>query len=178
MILQYTPTRNARLWLALVPNLLLVVLAILWPHDGEDRGPALLSIAGNQHFVFLHFPVTILILVPFFEIWDRHTEASLIIRRLSLFGAVSIWATCLFGLLAARFNGSDYSNLDQHLWLGITASFLSAGAWLLIMQSWRVRVVAQIAAVIIMTIAAHIGGDKVHGNPFKPNAESQKTAQP
>ena len=114
-------TKYARLWLALAPNLLLVALALFWPHDGEDRGPALLSVAGHQHFILLHFPVAILMLVPFFEIWDRHGEAGLTIRRLSLLGAVSIWATCLFGLLEARFNGGDYTGLDQHLWLGIAA---------------------------------------------------------
>ena len=140
-------TKYARLWLALAPNLLLVALALFWPHDCEDRGPALLSVAGHQHFIFLHFPVAILMLVPFFEIWDRHAEAGLTIRRLSLLGAVSIWATCLFGLLEAHFNGGDYTGLDQHLWLGIAASFVAAGAWLLIFQSWRVRVIAQLAAV-------------------------------
>jgi len=171
-------TKYARLWIALAPNLLLVALAWFWPHDGEDRGPALLSIAGHQHFILLHFPVAILMLVPFFEIWDRHAEASLLIRRLSLLGAVSIWATCVFGLLEARFNGGEYAGLDQHLWLGIAASFVAAGAWLLILQSWRVRVMAQISAVVVMTIAAHIGGAKVHGDLFKPNKESQKAAQP
>jgi hypothetical protein len=70
------------------------------------------------------------------------------------------------------------AGLDQHLWLGIAASFAAAGAWLLILQSWRVRVVAQIAAVVVMTIAAHIGGAKVHGDLFKPNKESQKAAEP
>ena len=169
-------TKYARLWLALGPNLFLVALALVWPHDGEDRGPALLSIAGHQHFILLHFPVAILMLVPFFEIWDRHAEAGLTIRRLSLLGAVSIWATCVFGLLEARFNGSDYTGLDQHLWLGIAASFVAAGSWLLIFQSWRVRVVAQLAAVAIMTVAAHIGGAKVHGDLLKPNKESQKSS--
>lgn len=168
-------TKYARLWLALGPNLALVLLAWYLPHDGEDRGPALLSIAGHQHFIVLHFPVAILVLIPFFEIWDRHVEASLLIRRLSLLGAVSIWATCTFGILAAHFNGSDYSNLDNHLWTGIAGSFLASVAWLLISQSWRVRVAAQIVAVVVMTIAAHIGGDKVHGDLFKPNLESTKS---
>ena len=178
MTTQHPLTKYARLWLALAPNLLLVALAFYWPHDREDRGPALLSIAGHQHFILLHFPVAILMLVPFFEIWDRHTEASLTIRRLSLLGAVSIWATCLFGLMEAHFNGADYKPLGQHLWLGIAASFAAAGAWLLIFQSWRVRVIAQIAAVVVMTIAAHIGGAKVHGDLFKPNDEALKASEP
>ena len=178
MPLPHILTKHARLWLALVPNLLLVALAFLWPHDGEDRGPALLSIAGHQHFILLHFPVAILMLVPFFEIWDRHSEPSPTLRRLSLLGAASIWATCLFGLIEAHFNGGEYAGLDQHLWLGIAASFAAAAAWFLLAQPWRVRVVAQIAAVIVMTVAAHIGGAKVHGDLFKPNKESQKSAQP
>ena len=100
------------------------------------------------------------------------------LRRLSLLGAASIWATCLFGLIEAHFNGGEYAGLDQHLWLGIAASFAAAAAWFLLAQPWRVRVVAQIAAVIVMTVAAHIGGAKVHGDLFKPNKESQKSAQP
>ncbi len=121
-------TKYARLWLALGPNLALVLLAWFLPHDGEDRGPALLSIAGHQHFILLHFPVAILILIPVFEIWDRHNEAGLLIRRLSLLGAVSIWATCVFGVLEAYFNGSDYSNLDTHLWTGIGRARSGCGA--------------------------------------------------
>lgn len=169
-------TKYARLWIALSANLFLVLLAWYLPHDGEDRGPALLSIAGHQHFILLHFPVAILMLIPFFEIWDRHHEASLIIRRLSLLGAVSIWATCVFGILEAYFNGSEYAGLGTHLWTGIAASFVASAAWLLIFQSWRVRVIAQIVAVVAMTVAAHIGGDKVHGDIFKPNAEATKAA--
>jgi len=65
-------TKYARLWIALAPNLLLVALAWFWPHDGEDRGPALLSIAGHQHFILLHFPVAILMLVPFFRSEPTH----------------------------------------------------------------------------------------------------------
>ncbi len=172
-------TKYARLWLALGPNLALALLAWWLPHDGEDRGPALLSIAGHQHFVLLHFPVAILMLIPFFEIWDRHNEASLLIRRLSLLGAVSIWATCVFGIFEMHFNGSvDYNDLDSHLKTGIAASFIASASWLLIFQSWRVRVSAQIIAVVAMTIAAHIGGDRVHGDLFKPNKESLKASEP
>jgi hypothetical protein len=172
-------TKYARLWIALSANLALVLLVWLFPNDQDMRGPALLSIAGHQHFILLHFPVAILMLIPFFEIWDRHNEASLIIRRLSLLGAVSIWATCVFGIFEVHFNGSEeYSDIGSHLWTGIAASFIASAAWLLIFQSWRVRVAAQIVAVLAMTIAAHIGGDRVHSDIFKPNQESLKAAEP
>jgi hypothetical protein len=172
-------TKYARLWIALSANLALVLLVWLFPNDQDMRGPALLSIAGHQHFILLHFPVAILMLIPFFEIWDRHNEASLIIRRLSLLGAVSIWATCVFGIFEVHFNGSEeYSDIGSHLWTGIAASFIASAAWLLIFQSWRVRVAAQIVAVLAMTIAAHIGGDRVHSDIFKPNKESLKAAEP
>jgi hypothetical protein len=174
---QHPLTKYARLWLALLPNLALVALAVALKHDGEDRGPALFSIAGHQHFILLHFPVAILMLVPFFEIWDRHNEASLIIRRLSLLGAISIWATCVFGVLEAYFNGAEYAGLSTHLWFGVAASFIASAAWLLIFQSWRVRVIGQILAVIAMTVAAHIGGDKVHGDIFKPNSEAASSSE-
>lgn len=174
---QHPLTKYARLWLALFPNLALVALAVVLKHDGEDRGPALLSIAGHQHFILLHFPVAILMLVPFFEIWDRHNEASLMIRRLSLLGAISIWATCVFGVLEAYFNGGEYAGLSTHLWFGVAASFAASAAWLVIFQSWRIRVLAQIGAVVVMTVAAHIGGDKVHGDIFKPNKEALNSSQ-
>ncbi len=173
-------TKYARLWLALGTNLLLVALALIWPHDSEDRGPALLSIAGHQHFILLHFPVAILMLVPLFEIWDRHAEASLTIRRLSLLGAISIWAACVFGIIEAHFNGSDYlraKELAAHLQFGIAASFVASAAWLLVFQSWRVRIIAQITAVVVMTVAAHIGGELKHGPFFKPNDEALNSSQ-
>lgn len=173
---QHPLTKYARLWLALGPNLALVALAYFLAPSGEDYGPALLSIAGHQHFIVLHFPVAILMLIPFFEIWDRHHEASLMIRRMSMLGAISIWATCVFGIFQGYYNGADYSNLETHLWFGVAASFLASAAWLVIFQSWRVRVIAQISAVVVMIIAAHIGGEKVHGDILKPNKESTKEA--
>lgn len=172
-----TLSLQTRVWLALVPNLLLVALAVYLPHDGEDRGPVLLSLAGNQHFVLLHFPVAILMLIPLFECWDRHEEAGPLIRRLSLLGAISIWGACVFGILAAHYNGSDYGNLDNHLWAGVAASFLASASWLLILQRWRVRVAGQVVAMLTMTVAAHIGGEKVHGDLFMPNREAIKAAE-
>lgn len=167
-------TRCARFWLAFGPNLALVALAFFLAPSGEDYGPALLSIAGHHHFVVLHFPIAILMLIPFFEIWDRHNDASLMIRRLSMLAAISIWATCVFGILQGYYNGENYSDLETHLYFGVTASFLAGAAWFVIFQSWRVRVIAQISAVVVMFIAAHIGGERVHGEILKPNHESTK----
>ena len=73
-------------------NLFLVALALALPADGQMRGPALLSILGNFHILALHIPAAVLLVVPLFEFFERHEQATATVRRLSVFSAAGTWA--------------------------------------------------------------------------------------
>lgn len=165
-------------------NLFLVVLALALPADGEMRGPALLSVLGNFHILALHIPAAVLLIVPLFEFFERHAQATATVRRLSVFSAAGTWGAVLCGILHAHFNGFAGDSIQLHLWGGIAASAFAGTASLLLAQGFRVRLLGQIIAIGVMGFAAHIGGELVHeeGFPFKPNkkviADSKKEETP
>jgi mono/diheme cytochrome c family protein len=152
-------------------NLFLLALAILLPPDGAERGPALLSILGNYHILALHIPAAVLLIVPMFEFFERHEEATATVRRLSVFSAAGTWGAVLCGILHAHFNGFAGEAIELHLWGGIAASAFAGLASLLLTQSFKVRLASQVVAIGMMSFAAHVGGEIVHeeGFPFKPN---------
>ena len=157
-------------------NLLLVALAFLLPPDGSERGPAILSILGNFHILALHIPAAVLLIVPMFEFFERHEQATATVRRLSVFSAAGTWGAVLCGILHAHFNGFAGEAIELHLWGGIGASAFAGLASLLLSKSFTVRLASQVVAIGVMSFAAHVGGELVHeeGFPFKAN----KTASP
>ncbi len=152
-------------------NLFLVVLALALPADGEMRGPALLSVLGNFHILALHIPAAVLLIVPLFEFFERHAQATATVRRLSVFSAAGTWGAVLCGILHAHFNGFAGEAIELHLWGGIAASAFAGLASLLLAQSFKLRLASQVVAIGVMGFAAHVGGELVHeeGFPFKPN---------
>jgi len=152
-------------------NLLLVGLAFGLPADGEMRGPAALSILGNFHILALHIPAAVLLIVPLFEFFERHGQATATVRRLSVFSAAGTWAAVLCGIFHAHFNGFSGDAVQLHLWGGIAASAFAGLASLLLSCGFRLRLAGQIAAIVVMSFAAHVGGELVHeeGFPFKAN---------
>ena len=152
-------------------NLFLIALALALPADGEMRGPAVLSILGNFHILALHIPAAVLLVVPLFEFFERHEQATATVRRLSVFSAAGTWAAVFCGILHAHYNGFAGDAVQLHLWGGIAASAFAGLASLLLTKEFRVRLAAQVVAIGVMSFAAHIGGELVHeeGFPFKPN---------
>jgi len=157
--------------LVAVANLLLIGLAFALPADGEMRGPAALSILGNFHILALHVPAAVLLIVPLFEFFERHEQATATVRRLSVFSAAGTWAAVLCGIFHAHFNGFSGEAIQMHLWGGIAASIFAGLASLLLSQGFLCRLAGQVAAIGVMGFAAHVGGELVHeeGFPFKPN---------
>lgn len=165
-------------------NLFLVVLALALPADGETRGPALLSVLGNFHILALHIPAAVLLVVPLFEFFERHEQATATVRRLSVFSAAGTWAAVLCGIVHAHYNGFSGESIQLHLWGGIAASIFAGISSLLLSQGFLLRIVGQVVAILVMGFAAHVGGELQHGEgfPFKPNkkviADSKKEETP
>jgi mono/diheme cytochrome c family protein len=152
-------------------NQILIGLAFALPADGDMRGPAVLSILGNFHILALHVPAAVLLIVPLFEFFERHEAATATVRRLSVFSAAGTWGAVLCGIFHAHFNGFEGDAVQLHLWGGIAASAFAGVASLLLTQGFLVRVAGQVTAILVMSFAAHVGGELQHGDgfPFKPN---------
>jgi len=135
--------------LVAVANLLLVTLAFALPADGEMRGPAVLSILGNFHILALHVPAAVLLIVPLFEFFERHEEATATVRRLSVFSAAGTWAAVLCGIFHAHFNGFSGDAVQLHLWGGIAASAFAGVASLLLTRGFVARVAGQVTAILV-----------------------------
>ena len=155
-------------------NLFLVGLAFALPADGEMRGPALLSVLGNFHILALHIPAAVLLVVPLFEFFERHDQATATVRRLSVFSAAGTWGAVLCGIFHAHFNGFSGEGIQLHLWGGIAASAFAGIASLALAQGFRLRLATQFAAILVMGFAAHVGGELQHGEgfPFKANKKA------
>ena len=112
-----------------------------------------------------------LLIVPLFEFFERHEQATATVRRLSVFSAAGTWGAVLCGILHAHFNGFAGEAIELHLWGGIGASAFAGLASLLLSQSFTVRLASQVVAIGVMSFAAHVGGEIKHGEgfPFKPN---------
>jgi len=106
------------------------------------------------------------------------------VRRLSVFSAAGTWGAVLCGILHAHYNGFAGDSIQLHLWGGIAASAFAGIASLALAQGFRLRLATQIAAILVMGFAAHVGGELVHeeGFPLKPNkkvvADSKKEETP
>jgi mono/diheme cytochrome c family protein len=165
-----------------ISNLILVGLALILPPDGEMRDSVTLSILGNFHILALHIPAAVLLIVPMFEFFERHEQATATVRRLSVFSAAGTWVAVLCGILHAHFNGIAGPAIDLHLWAGIAASVFAGLASLLLSQSFTLRLASQVVAIGVMSLAAHVGGELQHGKgfPFKPNkkAGAQQIVEP
>jgi mono/diheme cytochrome c family protein len=113
----------------------------------------------------------VLLIVPMFEFFERHEQATATVRRLSVFSAAGTWGAVLCGIFHAHFNGFEGDDVQLHLWGGIAASAFAGVASLLLTQGFLVRVAGQVTAILVMSFAAHVGGELQHGDgfPFKPN---------
>lgn len=171
-----------RLLVALAATLLLLVLAWACPADGDKRGPALLSILGKWHLLALHLPAALLLVLPVVEWLNPADEASRPVRHLADIAAAGTWGATALGILHGHFNGFEGTDVDRHLQLGLFAAAVSALAWALMALGRTQRIALQCLAALAVALAAHIGGEMVHGdgfltNPSRPGASSPSSAE-
>lgn len=160
-----TQTRT-RLLIALGATLTLVALAWACPPDGDNRGPAVLSILGKWHLLALHLPAALLLALPAVEWLNPAEEASRPVRHLADLAGAGTWAATALGILHGHFNGFEGSDVEQHLRLGVVAAALAALAWAMMGSNRRTRLALQGLALLGTVLAAHIGGEMVHDEGF------------
>lgn len=159
-------TTRTRLAIAAAATLILVALAWLCPSDGISRGPATLSLLGKWHLLALHLPVALLLVMPAVELVHPEAAPSRPVRTLADIAAAGTWAASALGILHGHHNGFNGTEVDRHLQLGIIASGLAALAWALMHLQRRTRIILQCVAALGVILAAHLGGEMVHGENF------------
>lgn len=159
-----------RLFLAVGPNLFLFGAMYFLPADGQTRGPDIISILGNFHILILHLPIAFLLIVPLLEFLDNTELAQIGTRRICMAGAISAWTAALLGLIYGHFNGFEGTNVQNHLYAGIGTSCWASISWYCLHKPRWIRLVVQFIAIITIFVAAHSGGEMVHGEnfPMKP----------
>jgi uncharacterized membrane protein len=120
--------------LALAP---LELMAFFHPPDGKERGEWMIFL-GRFHTLFVHLPITLVLLVPLLELGGRderrryQLSAAWFVLRLA--ALASLLAVILGGLLA--YSGNYKGNLvEAHMWAGVALSIACGLA--VFLRAWR-----------------------------------------
>jgi len=147
----------------------------------EDRIhlPLWLQVAGRMHPMFLHFPITLL-LVYFVTFWIPLNEASspwvTIIGFIAAFSAI---ITAIMGLLLSLQETQDGAVFFRHKWGGVSIALLAFLFYFLHSFFIRKKNIGRpltIAATVLVLITGHWGGDLTHGENYllQPFAAEKK----
>ena len=115
--------------LVLAPILIVFVLLIFLPPDGNERAQWAQFI-GRFHLLVVHFPIALFLLVPVLELAGRTSRFAYL--RLSagfVLGLATVGAivAAMLGWCLARSGGYSGPILTQHMWGGVS---LAAVCWL------------------------------------------------
>lgn len=114
---------------ALLAILLLAPLFLFFPPDGMERAQWA-QFAGRFHFLVIHFPIALILLVPVLELAGRRRSSPGPDFHLDLILALATYSAIVSSLLGwclARSGGSSGPLLTQHMWGGFS---LAAVCWL------------------------------------------------
>ncbi|MEO6638430.1 MAG: DUF2231 domain-containing protein, partial [Ginsengibacter sp.] len=152
-------------------NVLLLFLLIF---DSRLQVPAWLQVAGRMHTLFLHFPIVMLSLCIFWEVFSGYKKSYVGVKdeigdELLLAAAITSVITALMGLFLSREAGYTPDLLVWHKWGGVFISFLSL-AWYLFRVKMRqikpVLLTTSLGAMIMIIVTGHLGGNITHGEDF------------
>src|SRR5208282_650000 len=156
--------------LTLGPALILPVLVLLAPPDGNERAQ-FLQFIGHFHPIAVHLPIALLVLVPLLELAGRSRHFPYLLPSADFLLGV---ATCgaivaaALGWCLARSGGYSGSVVTQHMWGGV---FVAMAAWLCWVLRARnsashldpVYAIALLATVGLVTFTGYRGGQVSQG---------------
>ena len=152
-------------------NILLLFLLIF---DTRLHIPAWLQVIGRMHTLFLHFPIVMLALCIFWELFSGYKKSYVGVKaeigdELILAAAITSVITALMGLFLSREEGYTPDLLVWHKWGGIFISFLSL-LWYVFRVKMRqikpVLLTTALGAMVMIVITGHLGGNITHGQDF------------
>ncbi|MGJ8692944.1 MAG: DUF1592 domain-containing protein [Thalassotalea sp.] len=162
---------------------------MLIPFNGVS-GDGITRFFGRFHVLVLHFPITLIVLIPILELVQRkkHLQnVTDIILLIWWFASISAFITVLLGMTLAANEGFDFEKIQYHLIAGIVVAILTfTCTGLKYVISKRVNSNTKFAStnqkstsilttfyttlsvvlLCALIIAAHAGGNLVHGDTY------------
>ena len=151
-----------------------ILLLFLFLFDSRLHVPPWLQVIGRMHTMFVHFPIVMLALCFFWELFSGYKKSYVGVKAeigddLLLIAAFTSVITALMGLFLSREEGYTADLLVWHKWGGIFISFLSL-AWYVFRDKVRQVKAAllstTLAAMVMIIITGHLGADITHGEDF------------
>ncbi|HKP32655.1 MAG TPA: DUF2231 domain-containing protein, partial [Chitinophagaceae bacterium] len=137
--------------------------------------PTWLQPVGRMHPMLLHFPIVILLLAMFLELFNFRNKYKderfyhLFADGLLLIGALSSAVTATMGLLLSKEPGYEGSVLQWHKIWGVGLVFVASFIYWSRNKQWFSRIGGKITAAISLVtvvLAAHLGSVLTHGENF------------
>jgi uncharacterized membrane protein len=164
-------SRQLRLGLlALAPILIVFILLVFFPPDGNERAKWAQFI-GRLHPLVVHFPIALVLLVPVLELAGLNSRFSHL--RLSVdfvlgLATVSAIVAAMLGWCLARSGGYSGPIMTQHMWGGILLAAVCCLCWMLRASAnqpgWRLLYSAALAiAVVLVAWTGYRGGQLSQG---------------
>lgn len=151
-----------------------ILLLFLFIFDNRLQVPPWLQVVGRMHTLFLHFPIVMLALCIFWELFSGYKKSYVIVKTeigddLLLAAAFTSVITALMGLFLSREPGYTPDLLIWHKWGGIFISFLSL-VWYMfrtkVRQARPALFITSFGAMVMIIITGHLGGNITHGQDF------------
>ncbi len=136
--------------------------------------PAWVQVLGRMHPLLLHFPIVLMVLCIFWELFAglkkiAAAELAVIGDGLLLFTSITAVSSALMGLLLSKETGYIPEALVWHKWGGVFISLLSL-AWYVFRHTVRqVKIVLALtgmSAMVIVMVTGHLGAGITHGENF------------
>ncbi len=164
-------------------NILLLFLLIF---DSRLYIPAWLQVVGRMHTLFLHFPIVMLALCIFWELFAGYKKMYAGIKEeigdeLLLAAAITSVITALMGLFLSREAGYTPDLLVWHKWGGVFISFLSLVWYIFRAQVRKVKpalLTTALASLVMIIVTGHLGANITHGEDFLLAPVSPEKQQP
>ena len=151
-----------------------ILLLFLFIFDDRLHVPPWLQVAGRMHTLFLHFPIVMLALCIFWELFSGYNKSYVVVKSeigddLLLAAAFTSVITALMGLFLSREPGYTPDLLVWHKWGGIFISFLSL-VWYMfrtkVRQARPALFITSFGAMVMIIVTGHLGGNITHGQDF------------
>lgn len=152
------------------PILVLLVLALFAPPDGNDRA-ALMQFVGRFHPLSVHLPIALLVLVPFLELAGHSRRFSYLLLSIDFLLGVAVGGAIVgaaLGWTLARSGGYSGPLVTQHMWAGVFVVVAAWACWVLRAHSStsgskRLYAAILIATVGLVSFAGYRGGQLSQG---------------
>jgi uncharacterized membrane protein len=156
--------------LTLLPILFLLLLLIVLPPDGNERGP-LAQFIGRFHPLAVHLPIGLILLVPILELVGRHPRFPYLHQSADFvvgLATLSAIAAAAFGWCLGRSGGYSGPLVTQHMWGGLFLSLLCWTCWMLSSrtndgQRGVLYPIALTTTIALMIWTGYRGGQLVRG---------------